>query len=281
MNSNGQISDIDRELIDREYQEMIDNACLMQDTFFRKCIKDRPEVIRLMLRLILDDPDLEIDSFKTQDDMPNMPYRSIEIDVFAANAKNGTRYNIEIQKGSSDNIPKRARYHSAILDTHGGLMRGKAFDDLIDSIVIFICSDDILNQGRAIYRFTRQTNNGTALDDGSVIIILNCSFKGEHPLKRLIEDLNESSPTKMNYKEISDAVAITKSNDKEDKGVKDLFEDAYERAEQRGMKKGLEKGLEQSKIETAKKLLQLGKLSLDDIAESTNLPLETVKQLAG
>ena len=81
----------------------------------------------------------------------------------------------------------------------------------------------------------------------------------------------------MNYKEISDAVAITKSNDKEDKGVKDLFEDAYERAEQRGMKKGLE----QSKIETAKKLLQLGKLSLDDIAESTNLPLETVKQLAG
>lgn len=100
---------------------------------------------------------------------------------------------------------------------------------------------------------------------------------GEHPLSRLIEDLNETSAAKMNYKEISDAVKITKGNDKEDKGVKDLFEDANERAEQRG----LEKGFKQSKIETAKKLLQLGKLSLDDIAESTDLPLETVKQIAG
>lgn len=41
---------------------------------------------------------------------------------------------IEIQKESSDNIPKRARYHSAIPDTHGGLKRGKSFDELIDSI---------------------------------------------------------------------------------------------------------------------------------------------------
>ena len=184
---------------------------------------------------------------------------------------------IEIQKESSDNIPKRARYHSVILDTHGGLKRGKLFDEPIDSIVIFICSDDILKQGRAIYRFIRQTNDGTALEEGSVIIILNCSFMGEHPLSRLIEDLNETSAAKMNYKEISDAVKMTKANDKEDKGVKDLFEDANERAEQRG----LEKGFKQSKIETAKKLLQLGKLSLDDIAESTDLPLETVKQLAG
>ena len=70
--------------------------------------------------------------------------------------------------------------------------------------------------------------------------------------------------------------------------MKDLFEDAYERAEARGIERGREEGLakgmekmEQSKIETAKKLITLGKLSLDDIAESTSLPLETVKQLAG
>lgn len=277
MSKNKNMTDIDRELMEREYIETIDNACLMQDTFFRRCIKDKPEVIRLMLRLILDDPNLEIESFKTQEDMLNAPYRSVEIDVFATNKKTGSRYNIEIQKGTSDNIRKRSRYHSSLLDTHGGLMPQEPFDALLDSIVIFICSDDILKQGKAIYRFIRQTDDGIPLEDGSTIIILNCSFRGEHPLRQLIEDLNESSAAKMNYKEISEAVRDAKEDQKEEPNMKDMFEDAYERAEARG----LEKGLEQSKIDTAKKLLQLGKLSLDDIAESTDLPLETVKQLAG
>ena len=277
MSKNKHMTDIDRELMEREYLETIDNACLMQDTFFRKCIKDRPEVIRLMLRLILDDPDLEIESFKTQDDMQNLPYRSVEIDVFATNAKTGSRYNIEIQKGTSDNIRKRSRYHSSILDTHGGLMPQEPFDSLLDSIVIFICSDDILKQGKAIYRFIRQTDDGIPLEDGSTIIILNCSFRGEHPLRQLIEDLNESKTAKMNYKIISEAVRDAKEDQKEENHMKDMFEDAYERAEARGM----EKGLEQSKIETAKKMLSSGKLSIDEISEFTSLPLETVKQLAG
>lgn len=307
----------DRDFIDREYRKNIINACLMQDTFFRICLKERPDVIRLMLRLILSDPELEILDYKTQDDMLNAPYRSLEIDVYARNAVNGTRYNIEIQKGNLDNIPKRARYHSAILDTRGGLKPGEDFDKLIDNIVIFICSDDILEKGKAVYVFNRMTDEGIPLNDGATIVLLNCSFKGNHPLRQLIDDLNETSIDKINYKEISDAVRIAKEDVKEDMGMKDLFEDSYEFAREmgtraghergvkeghelgvkegheRGVKEGHERGVkegheqgvkeghEQASIEAAKKMLSSGKLSIDDIAEFTSLPVETIKKLAG
>ena len=63
---------------------------------------------------------------------------------------------------------------------------------------------------------------------------------------------------------------------KEDSAM-NIFDKAYED----GRLDGIEEGSKQSSIETAKKLLSLGKLSLDDIAESTSLPIETIRQLAG
>ena len=47
------------------------------------------------------------------------------------------------------------------------------------------------------------------------------------------------------------------------------------RAEQRGLEKGIEKG----KVESAKNLLKLNKLSCDEIAQCCSLPIEEIKKL--
>ena len=52
---------------------------------------------------------------------------------------------------------------------------------------------------------------------------------------------------------------------------------------EQGIEKGIEQGIEQgaakTKIETAKKLISMG-LSLEQVAEGTELPLEKVQELA-
>ena len=45
-----------------------------------------------------------------------------------------------------------------------------------------------------------------------------------------------------------------------------------------GLKAGLEQGAHQKAVETAEKLLSMG-LSLEQVAEGTNLPLETIQRL--
>ncbi len=51
--------------------------------------------------------------------------------------------------------------------------------------------------------------------------------------------------------------------------------------EERGLIKGREEGVEQNKIENALRMIAGGKLSLDEIASYTDLPLERVQELAG
>ena len=153
--------------------------------------------------------------------------------------------------------------------------------------MIFICSDDILKKEKAIYKITRKTEDNIPFEDGSMIIILNCSFKGEHPLKELIEDLNQNDTDKMHYKELARVVKAGKGKFREEKTM-DVFDEVYEFGIEKGIQKGIEKGIEQgiekgsldSKLETARKMLSGGKIPISDIAAYTDLPIETVKNLA-
>ncbi len=60
-----------------------------------------------------------------------------------------------------------------------------------------------------------------------------------------------------------------------------IFDKAYEDGRLDGIEEGIVEGSKQTSIETAKKMLSMGKFSIDDIAESTSLPIETIKELAG
>ena len=53
---------------------------------------------------------------------------------------------------------------------------------------------------------------------------------------------------------------------------------ALDKIENRGFERGIEQGIETTKYETAINLLQMG-LSLEQVAQGTNLPLERIKQI--
>ena len=61
-------------------------------------------------------------------------------------------------------------------------------------------------------------------------------------------------------------------------GYEEGFDEGREVGLQAGIQQGIEQGAYETKLETAKNLLSMG-LSLEQVAQGTGLPLETVMEL--
>lgn len=49
-------------------EEVLNSLCLFDDAFMRQCFKKHRECIELVVRIVLNNPDLEFVQFKDQDD---------------------------------------------------------------------------------------------------------------------------------------------------------------------------------------------------------------------
>ena len=93
---------------------------------------------------------------------------------------------------------------------------------------------------------------------------MNGEYNGEDAIGWLMHDFRESDADKMHYAEIAKRVRFHKQENQEVTTVCRAFEEyGNERA-----------------ANIAKKLIQKNVLSLEEIAETAELPLEQVKQLA-
>ncbi len=66
--------------------------------------------------------------------------------------KNNTVYNVEMQKGKGKNLAKRSRYYQGSIDLDM-ISKGRDYNELQKSFVIFICIFDPFNKGRYFYIF--------------------------------------------------------------------------------------------------------------------------------
>ena len=87
---------------------------LMDDIFMRVVLKD-VKCTEFILQTILEKPELRVKSQSIQSDLKNLEGRSLVLDCLCTDKK-GTIYNIELQNDSLGASPKRARYHSGLID---------------------------------------------------------------------------------------------------------------------------------------------------------------------
>lgn len=79
------------EQIDRKHLEDLErlkNFRLMDDDFFTKCFDGNKECVELVLRIIMDKPDLMVLDARTQVFIANLLERSVRLDVLATDEKN-------------------------------------------------------------------------------------------------------------------------------------------------------------------------------------------------
>ena len=228
-------------------QKFLSELILMDDIFMRIVLKDR-KCTEYILQTILQKPDLKVKTQSIQSDLKNLQGRSLILDCLCSDTK-GTVYNIEVQNDSHGASPKRARYHSGLIDMHI-LKKGKSFENLPESYVIFICAKDILKENKQIYHISRIIQeSGKKFPDQAEIIYLNASKSSDNELGMLIKDFYTKNPKKMHSKVLAKRVADLKENKNIEKGEHDAMTTYYDRLKKQWEKEGIAKGILEGKAE--------------------------------
>ena len=192
----------------------------------------------------------------------NLHGRSIRMDV-KTNDVSKKQYDVELQRADSGAKPKRARYNSSLMDANS-VLPGDDTEMLAETYVVFITENDVLEGNLPIYHIDRTIQEtGALFNDKAHIIYVNGEIKDDTPLGRLMHDLSCADPDDMNYKELADRARYFK---KDEEGRKI-------------MSKIMEQLLNEEKIEAAKRMLERGKMTKEEIAEDLDLPLSVVERL--
>lgn len=143
------------------------------DDFMFGVVMQKKELCRPLLEMILQVRIKDIRYLELQKTIKKRyDAKGIRLDVFVDDGE-GTVYNIEIQTTDQKNLPKRARYYRGMIDLNI-LEKGKDYNQLKKSYVIFICNYDPFSRGRCIYRFENLCTDDPSLklgDDTAIIIV--------------------------------------------------------------------------------------------------------------
>lgn len=90
----------------------------------------------------------EVTGFETQRVVSGRGLRSIRMDIHTIDNE-GKQSDIEVQRADHGADPRRARFHSAVLDST--MLKPKQdFKEMADSVVIFITENDYFGDGNRI-----------------------------------------------------------------------------------------------------------------------------------
>ena len=254
-----------------KYKGIIKNFTLMSDIFMRNVFKKR-ECLEYVLQVIMKKKDLHVIDQIIQKDYKNLQGRSAVMDCVARDST-GKQFDVEIQQDNEGASPKRARYHSGLMDMNT-LNPGQDFEELPESYVIFITRDDILGYGLPIYHIDRQIKElEEAFQDEAHIIYVNSRKQDDTELGRLMHDLHCKKADEMHSPILAKRVYELKETQK---GV-ELMCHEMEKIYSEGMESGEKRGELKAKKETILSLAEMG-IPVDKIAKAVNLNEKDVQK---
>ena len=177
------------DLFDDRYAGDLRRLNLSNNYLFTKVMEDR-ELCRRILEEILQISIRKVVLVNTEESIRHLPDRKgIRMDVYV-NDDEGTIYNVEMQTGNDDNLPKRARYYQGTIDLDR-LLAGGNYAELKKTYIIFICTFPLFGMDRHIYTFENicEEDPLLRLDDGTTKIFLSTCGKLDDISRELTEFL--------------------------------------------------------------------------------------------
>lgn len=212
--------------------------------------------------------DLRVIDQIIQKDYKNLQGRSAIMDCVARDSE-GKQFDVEIQQDNEGASPKRARYHSGLMDMNT-LNPGQDFDELPESYVIFITRDDILGYGFPIYHIDRHIKEADdSFQDEAHIIYVNSRKQEDTELGRLMHDLHCKNADEMHSPVLAKRVHELKDTQKGVELMCHEMEKIYS--------EGMESGELKAKKETALSLAEMG-LPVEKIAKAVNYNVNEVQK---
>jgi len=183
---------------EQEKMKRLQGYCLFDNIFFAKCFDGDAASVELILKIILDKPDLKVLETHAQMLQENLTNRSVKLDALATDSS-GCLYNIEIRRDDSEVEPLRVRYIHSMLDVKF-LEKGIDSEGLPEAYLIFIAQNDVVGHGLAvdeIEAFWEGTN--IKIEDGVHTVFVNGAYRDESPIGKLMYDFSCSNPDEMFY----------------------------------------------------------------------------------
>lgn len=213
------------QLAGNNLEKIVEDMCLFDDDLMSLVFDENVPATRLLLKIVLQRDDIEVISVVGQKELENplVGGRSICLDILAKD-RYGKYFNVEVQRRNSGADERRARFHSSMIDSRM-LKCGQDFKELLESYVIMITQKDYFGYGLPIYTINRHIEElETRFQDGSHILYVNGSYRGNDPIGRLMRDFSCKEAKDMYYQELASSV----KHFKEEKGGQKMVCEAVE-----------------------------------------------------
>ena len=252
------------------YRQVLERLTLMSDIFMRNVL-EKPECAEYVLQVIMDNPTLKVVDLVIQKDYKNLQGRSAILDCVAQD-ESGRQFNIEVQQENEGASPKRARYHSGLLDMNI-LNPGEDYEKLPETYVIFITKDDVLKKNLPIYHIRRTVQETNEIfDDHTHIIYVNSKICDDTKLGRLMHDFHCRRASDMHSTVLAQRVRELKETPEGGISMCEEMEKIYSEGRTEGRLEGRMEG--QRKM--ALSLANMGMPS-EKIAEAAGVSVELVE----
>lgn len=181
----------------------------IDDVFFEVLAED-PGVCEEILRVIMNDEGLVVESVIVQSSKRNIYGRSVRLDTLCI-LSSGKRVNIEVQRSDNDDHLRRVRFNSASITVKDSQIGG-AFKEIVDVYVVYISQFDIFKGNSPIYhvdKVVRET--GETIDDGSAEIYVNTTIKDGSNVSDLMDCFTQKMVDNPKFPRLSNRVKWLKT----------------------------------------------------------------------
>lgn len=254
------------------------------DYMFCTVLEEHQDICQEIVELLLDIKVKDVEYVnKQQSFTPRYETKGIRLDVYLRD--NDRVIDLEMQTVIPVALEKRVRYYQSVMDV-SELERGKGYDEVKDSYVVFICLTDPFKAQYPIYtvKNTFEENPNIEYTDGRHVVFFNASAY-KHAKTEKIKTFLEYLSTKNSKDELTDKIDNIVSTTK----VKEEFGRTYMIAKMRdvmmrkegyveGFSSGIQQGKHEQALETAKNMLKK-EIIAETVAECTGLSLDTIENL--
>ncbi len=269
-----------------------EDLTISDDYMFYHVMQDE-SLCRTLLNSILSTQISEIEEVSVQKSFDSSNNaKGIRLDVWVKD-KSGKQYDIEMQAINKKDLARRMRYYQSAIDSH--LMeRGRHYEELNDSFIIFICPFDYMKKGLPVYTFKTicSEDREIELKDGSTKIIVNSSAAQKVKdinLKAFLEFMNGKESDNDFVKSLKNCIDTIKHNNRmreeymyrmtiEDEVRYEARKQGIAQGMQEGRAEGISQGAYQNKCQTAVKMKE-SSFDTKTISEITGLSPAEIEKL--
>ena len=207
---------------------------------------------------------------------------------FDAYVKDSSRiFNVEMQKVSNDELPKRCRYYSSMIDA-STLLTGVDYTNLNETFIIFLCKEDPFDKGLPVYTFktTCQEDKDFVLNDETYKIFFNAAAADNEKdleIQSFLNYIKSKEPTDELTDKISRLIDEIKNREQNKEAymiehlkVRDNIMEGLREGLKQGLQEGREEGAQQKAVEDAITLIQKYHATPEAAAKDMDAPLELV-----